>query len=332
MGQNSIKFVTSTDEHIADGPNPGFCKGSYRDDLLQMLDWQGSLLRKLNATAMIRAGDLFHHKAANRCHMRTLSSILKIHSEYGCDTLAVAGNHDMNHNNSESIPGQPLGVLFESGMIHRLSEKTFEFGTTKVRTVGVEYTPDLDVDGLHNLVRKKDENYTVAIVHALAAMAPEEKIQSFFNERVFDYRDLVFDGCPDVYVFGHYHKDQGIVEHNGVKFVNVGALSRGALTLENLERKPKVSLIEINSNGVSVEEIIVPHKDASEVFDLDKKKRIDIQMKDMKDFLQKLESNSSINSSKTLEERLKNLGNISFDLRSMVLDTIEAVEAGLGEK
>lgn len=331
MGKNSISFVTSTDEHIADGPNPGFCKGSYRDDLLQMLDWQGSLIKKTGATAILRAGDLFHHKAANRCSHRTLADILRIHTGYGCDTYAVAGNHDMSHNNADSIPSQPLGVLFESGVFHRLREKTFEFGSTKVRTVGVEYTPDLDVDGLHNLVRKKDENYTIAVVHTLAAMAPEEKIQSFFNEKIFDYRDLVFEGCPDVYVFGHYHKDQGVVTHNGIKFVNVGALSRGALNLENLERKPKMSLIEINSSGVSVEEIVVPHKDASEVFDLEKKKRIDIQMKDLKDFLVKLESNSVMSSSDTLEVRLKNLTGISADLRSMVLDTIESVESGLGE-
>ena len=134
-----------------------------------------------------------------------------------------------------------------------------------------------------------------------------------------------------MYVFGHYHKDQGIVDHNGVRFVNVGALSRGALNLENLERKPKMSLIEINGSGVSVEEIVVPHKDASEVFDLEKKKRIDIQMKDLKDFLVKLESNSAMSSSDTLEVRLKNLTGISADLRSMVLDTIESVESGLGE-
>lgn len=326
----TLDFITSSDEHLAE-INPGFTAGSYRDDLLEMLDWQGRLARKLGATAVLRAGDLFHQKAANKTTMRTLATISRIHREYGCNTYAVAGNHDMTHNDPDSIPGQPLGVLYDSGVFHRLTEQCFELGSTKVRTVGVEYTTDLDVDGLQNLVRKKDENYSIAVVHALAAFAPEEKIQSFFNERIFDYRDLVFEGCPDVYVFGHYHKDQGIVEHQGVKFVNLGAISRGALTIENLDRKPKVSHIRVSSNGVSVEEIVVPHKDASEVFDLEKKKRIDLQMKDMKDFLQKLQNNAEMASASTLEERLKNLNNLPADLREMAMETLEAAESGLDE-
>lgn len=325
--EKSLSFITSSDEHYAPFA-PGFCTPSYGDDILEMLEWQGQLARKTSAEAVVRAGDLIHSKNPAHMPMRSLASIARIHRKYGCDTLAIAGNHDMKHNDPTSISSQPLGVLFESGVLQQFTEKTFEFGTVKTRLIGVEYTTDLDVDGLQSLVKKKDENYTVAFVHALAAFSPEEKIQAFFNERIFDYRDLVFEGCPDVYVFGHYHKDQGIVEHQGVKFVNLGAIARGALTIENLERKPKVSHIKITSSGVSVEEIVVPHKDASEVFDLEKKKRIDLQMKDMRDFIDKLQANTDMASGGGLKERLATLDSVPNDLREMVLETLEQADSG----
>src|SRR5690606_7493663 len=150
-----------------------------------------------------------------------------IHRGYHCRTHALGGNHDMSKNDPTSINRQPLGVMYNSGVFDPLIDHRFQSASMCVRAIGVDYIVDLRYYGLHDMVRKKPgDTYTIAFVHALAAMDPGEKSQSFFNERIFDYRDLVFEGCPDVYVFGHYHKDQGIQEHNGVQFVNLGAVSR----------------------------------------------------------------------------------------------------------
>jgi hypothetical protein len=179
------------------------------------------------------------------------------------------------------------------------------------------------------LVKKKDENYTIAVVHALAAMAPEEKIQSFFKEPIFDYRDLVFEGCPDVYIFGHFHKDQGIVDHLGIKFINLGSISRGALTFENLERKPKVSSIIINSRGISVEEHIVPHEDAAQVFDLDKKKQLDRERRSLDDFISTLRKNIAVSTSSSVDHIRAELQQFPTDIRNLALQIIESAEAGV---
>jgi len=249
-----------------------------------------------------------------------------LHKNYPCPTYALAGNHDMSNNEHDSVlRQQPLGVLFRTGVIKEINEETFISGSLKVRVIGVPYTTDLALGILEEKLKKKDDDcYTVAVVHALASMAPSEKIQSFFDETILDYRDLVFPGCPDVYVFGHYHKDQGVVDHCGVKFVNLGAVSRGALTFENLERKPKVSTILFNSSGVSVEEVIIPHEDASDIFDLELKKRIDNERKDLNDFIAKLRQDSSTTTSNRREE----LDNFPEDLKKLALDILEAAEAG----
>ncbi len=320
-----FRILTSSDEHLSD-VNPSSRKDDYRSDILSILEWQGQLSRSSLSDVFIRGGDFFHLKKSSRTSMSTLSSVFNLHKNYHGEVYSISGNHDMSMNNPDTIDRQPLGVLYNSGLFNHLSEKTFEQGSTKIRVVGVDYTTDMDDGYLQDKVKKKDENYTIAIVHALAAMAPEEKIQTFFNEKIFDYRDLVFEGCPDVYVFGHYHKDQGIVDHMGVKFINLGAVSRGALTLENIERKPKMSMINISSSGISVEEIVIPHKDASEVFDFEKKKRIESEKKNLDDFIKHLKEQAG--SSQTKEEKMKKLNDYPDDLKNMIINIMESIDEG----
>jgi DNA repair exonuclease SbcCD nuclease subunit len=325
---SEIRLITSSDEHLADLA-PGFRKDDYRGSILKKLEWQGDLAKRYKANALLRGGDFFHVKAANKTTYATATAAAEIHQKYSCPTYAIAGNHDMAYNDPQTVSRQPLGLMLESGIFKPMKDVTFEEGTMRVRVVGVEYTTDLDVDGLHEMVKKRDgDTYTVAFVHALAAMAPEEKLQSFFHEKVFDYRDLVFDGCPDAYVFGHYHKDQGIVDHLGVKFVNLGAISRGALTFENMERQPKVSLIKCDSRGIHIEEHVVPHEDASKVFDLEKKKKLDKERRSLDDFIAQFRASAKLSGDESLDEKKATLSQFPDDLRDLVLTTLEAAEAG----
>lgn len=323
---SEIRLTNSSDEHLADG-TPGFRKDSYRDSILRKLEWQGDFARRFEANRIIRVGDFFHVKKANMTTMSTLAAAAGIHRRYPCPTMAIAGNHDMSQNDPETVSRQPLGVLFKAGVFQHFTDEVLTSGSMSVRVIGVEYTTGMEDDTLRELVRKKDgHTYTIAYVHALAAFAPEERIQAFFNERVFDYRDLVFDGCPDVYVFGHYHKDQGIREHLGVKFVNLGAISRGALTFENLDRVPKISSIICNSQGISIEEHAIPCGDAAHVFDLEKKKTEDKARRSIDSFITKLQGERSSNPGQNIKTRMDAFLGSDYpqDLKSLMLKTLEA--------
>lgn len=330
---SEIRFLTSSDEHVAD-QSPGFRKDDYCSAILAKLAWQGEITRKIRPDGVLRAGDLFHTKAANKTTMSTLAKVSDIHRHYSCPTYAVAGNHDITHNDLDTIYRQPLGVLFKAEVFQPLLDEIFISGSMRVRVVGVDYSPGLDHRTLCSKVAAREgDTYTIAVVHALAAFAPEEKIQSFFNEHIFDYRDLVFDGCPDVYVFGHYHKDQGIQEVNGVQFVNLGAISRGALTFENLSRQPKISAITCNSQGISIEAIEVPCEDPSKIFDLQLKKQLEKERRDLDEFISKLKSDQETADNGDIESRVRALeeSNYPDDLKRLVLNTLEAAEAGLDE-
>jgi DNA repair exonuclease SbcCD nuclease subunit len=329
---SEIRFLTSSDEHVVSpGVNPGYRRDDYHSAIMSKLEWQGKAAKDFAADAVLRGGDLIHVKAANKTTMGTLASLARIHRGYHCPSYSVGGNHDMSENDPSSIPRQPLGVLIESGVIRPLRDEVFTSGSMSVRVVGVEYTTDLQDDGLQEAVRKRPgDTYTVAVVHALAAYAPEERIQSVFGEKVFDYRDLVFEGCPDVYVFGHYHKDQGIREHMGVHFVNLGAVSRGALTFENLDRQPKVGLLKFDSRGVSVESLVIPHKDSADAFDLELKKSKEKEAIDLEDFISKLRQDWA-DSGDTPEANLRRFNDSPSypdDLKEVVTQLMHDAESG----
>ena len=329
---SEIRFLTSSDEHLSDQNPSSYRKDNYRDAILEKLAWQGELAKRFSATSVLRGGDYWHVKAANKTTMASLVKSIDIHKQYVCPTYAIVGNHDLSNNDIETIDRQPAGVLFKSEIFSQLDERVFTSRSLSVRVIKVSYTTDLSEGGLQDKVKKcSNHTYTIAVVHALASMSPSEKIQSYFGERILDYRDLVFDGCPDVYVFGHYHKDQGIVDHCGVKFVNLGAISRGSLTFENLERKPKVSLIKLNSQGISIEEHVVPHRDASEVFDTEKKEKIDNARRGIDEFIVKLKANTDMSSNNHVQDRINNFQNSDFpsDLKKKMLEVMHAAESGV---
>lgn len=328
---SEIRLITSSDEHLAD-LNPGFRKDNYRDAILAKLEWQGGLAKRFNADGFIRGGDFFHVKPANKTTMATMALAAKIHRGYPCPTWALPGNHDISNNDLDTVPRQPLGVMFESGVFRPLEDQVFESGSLKVRVVGVPYVVDLDDEALRDMVRKRpDDDVVIAVVHALSANAPEQRVQTFFNERIFDYRDLVFKGCPDAYVFAHYHKDQGIQEIHGTHFVNLGAIGRGSLTFENMDRQPKSSSILINSQGLSLEEHAIPVRDAAEVFDLEKKKQLDKERRDLNEFIQQLRADSTITVGDDVRKKLDALeaAELAEDVKRKVQETLEAAEAGL---
>ena len=330
---SEIRFLTSSDEHLSD-QTPGFRKDDYRSSILAKLHWQGDMASKFGASAVLRGGDFFHVKMAHRTSMATLIDVMALHGEYPCPTYSVVGNHGMVYNDITTLSRQPIGVLFESKTFVRLKEEVFESGSLSVRVVGVDYAPGMTVETLSELVRSRGHSHTVAVVHALAEMAPSQKTQSFFNEDILDYRDLVFHGCPDVYVFGHYHKDQSVKEHLGTHFVNLGAVSRGALTVENLERKPKVALIKFGGSGVSIEEKIIPHEDASKVFDIDRKSSIENDRQSMEVFLDKLRSNAAMIGGANIRERMAKFmdsEDFSSEEKNTVREIFEIAESGQGE-
>jgi DNA repair exonuclease SbcCD nuclease subunit len=257
---------------------------------------------------------------------------MAVHRDYPCPVYANVGNHDCVYGDYSYLPQQPLGVLYEAGTFRRLydeHEAVFTLpGPTrtsrpalKVRVVGVPYHgTKYDLDRLAR-IKKGDEDYLVVVGHLLAS--PTQSTM-FDAEDVIRYDTL--DNYPDIDLafFGHWHKDQGITQTPGGKtVVNIGSLTRGALSQDSLDRVPSVAVMRFDFDGFTVEKVTVPHAPASEVFDLVAKDKDEIQQTMIEDFVEHLSQTFAPSAQKPLRELVRDTPGIPDIVRERSISYIE---------
>jgi len=331
-----LAFIFRTDVHSAD-KNPVSWKASYPDEICSNLEQIGELAAKHNAAAVLDGGDFFHVKASTRNSHGLVAKTADIHAGYPCPTWIVPGNHDIAYNNLDTLDRQqPLRVLFASGVFHRLGEATFgpssngsrydkladDGSGPTVRVVGVPYSMTRTVDDLR-AIKKGDEDHLIAIVHNLASEDPPPGVDEFFGEPVFRYEDLASDDGPDVWCFGHWHKDQGSCFIKNTYFINPGAVSRGALVKENLKRIPQVALIEFIDGEIMVGMIPLKVAPATEVFDLERKARREKESEVIEEFVSHMQRDVADDPSESIEGNIKSLSDFAADVQTTALEYLE---------
>jgi DNA repair exonuclease SbcCD nuclease subunit len=316
-----ISFVFRTDVHVAD-KGPASWKGDYSEEIWSNLEQVGQLAVKYGADAVLDGGDYFHVKTASRNSHALIYRTAEIHRGYPCPTYCVEGNHDITYNNLGSIERQPLGVLYASGIFKHLRDVVFESEGMRVRVVGVPYNPKQTLEDLLSIQKQPEDDYLVAVVHALAGENPPAKVEEFFGEPVFRYRDLVTPGGPDIFAFGHWHKDQGVVRIGNQQFVNHGALSRGSLTNENMSRTPNASLLEFTPERATVTVIPLRVLPAEEVFDVEQKERVETEGKSIDAFVERLQADVQFDSEESITDNLSRL-DFASEVRELALGYLE---------
>jgi len=316
-----LAFLFRTDTHVADR-SPVSWKGDYPSEIWSNLEQIGGIAKAHDVNAVLDGGDYFHIKSASKNPHALVEKTARIHAKYHCPTLCIEGNHDMSSNNLETLSKQPLGVLYATGVFGHLREEVFKDGALQVRVVGVPYSPDRTLEDLLRVQKKPGDTHLIMVVHALAGLNPPPHVEDFFNEPVFRYEALVRRNGPDAVCFGHWHRDQGVEEIEGRYFVNQGATSRGALVRENLERTPKVSIIEIDDGVVKVTQVPLSVAPASDVFDLERKAVQEREHKDIDQFVAKLMADVEFDPSESAEEGIRRL-DFATEVRDAALEYYE---------
>lgn len=326
----AFSFLFRTDVHVADR-SPASWKGDYPAEIWSNLQQIGDLARKYKVTAVLDGGDYFHIKAATRNPHSIVIRSAELHAGYPCPVWSIEGNHDIAYNNLTTIDRQPLGVLYASGVFKHLREEVFSDSETQVRIVGMPYSPVRTLEELQAIKKQDGDDWLIAIVHALASKDPPASVADFFGEPVFKYSDLVFDNGPDIWCFGHWHRDQGIEVIDGRRFINQGAVCRGSLIRENIERTPKVTLIEFERERVeggdtkhivttsSIELDVLP---ASEVFDFERKERQEQEGRSIEQFVEQLNVEANIDPSVGIEDVIAGL-DFAREVRDLAMDYLE---------
>lgn len=329
-----VAFIFRTDVHVADR-SPSSWKGDYTAEILGNLEQIGQLAKKFDVDAVLDGGDFFHVKTANRNSHALIVKVTKIHADYKVPVWCIEGNHDLSGNNLSTIEQQPLGVLYSTDVFHHLRDESFhsdmEEDAVRVRVVGMPYAHDRSLAELRAIQKNTPGEKLIAVVHALAGKNPPAHVEDFFGEPVFRYEDLITPNGPDVWCFGHWHQDQGIEEIDGRFFVNQGAVSRGALVRENLERTPKVALIEFTPSGLKVEPLPLTVLPAEEVFDLEKKDRRDREILVIDQFTTALSETVEFDPSQGVEDNLQKL-NFAADIRALAVDYLDKAREQKGRR
>lgn len=315
-----LVFLFRTDVHVSDR-SPESWKGDYVGEIWSSLKQIGELAAAHGATAVLDGGDFFHVKAPTQNSHRLVAQVALIHQAYPCPVYCIEGNHDVKYNNLDTLSEQPLGVLYNSRVFRHLRDETFTCDDVKVRVVGVPYSPFRTVKELQS-IRKRGDERLIAVVHALAGETPPSTVEEFFGEPVFRYEELIVDGGPDCWMFGHWHQDQGALKIRDRWFVNQGAVSRGALSRENLTRIPQVALIEVRSEGVEVKTVPLSVAPASEVFDLERKQQRDEESKSIEQYVERIKVELTTDSDLSVEDTVRGLS-FARDVHEAALDYLQ---------
>lgn len=263
----SITLVWRTDVHLSDNP-PSSRKDDWTSTVLDKLRQVGVVAAKVQAAAVLDGGDFFHVKSPSRNTHDLIRRTAEVHAAYPCPVYANVGNHDCVYGDYGYLDQQPLGVLFSTGVFRRLYdeyEAVFVQDGFKVRVVGVPYHgTQYDLDRFRR-IRKGDEDVLVCVAHVLASARGGSM---FEGEDIISY-DALAAFEPEIYAFGHWHKDQGVEVVNGKTIVNIGSLTRGSLSQDEVDRKPACAVMTFAPNQTpQVRVVRLRVAPANEVFDV----------------------------------------------------------------
>jgi exonuclease SbcC len=324
-----VTLVWRTDVHLSDR-SPQSRTDDWRETILGKLRQIGEIAKEVKAEAVIDGGDFFDLKSPSRNSHSLVRAVADLHAEYPCPVYANIGNHDCIYGDYSYLDQQPLGVLYSTGVFRRLyDEYEAVFGSPgtklrpRVRVVGIPYHgTKYDMDRFKN-IKKGDEDYLVVAAHVLAS---PKGGQMFENEDIVKYADLAgLD--PDVWLFGHWHKDQGITEiAPGKQVVNLGSLSRGALIQDDLDRKPACVVLSFEASGVSIERRDLNVLPAAEVFDLDGRVRTEARTAAMDFFVESIKETLASNTQTSLLDIIRGLPDIPEEVREQAILYLEQAQ------
>lgn len=314
-----LKFISFTDVHISMN-NPSSRKGDYAQDILDKLKQIGDLGRQHKVDFFLFGGDLFNLKAPMRNSHELNSLLINLFRSYPARVYATEGNHDLRSDSYETFQEQPLHVIYASGALTQARDevkksKGFKY---RIRSFPFDETPDLT----SYPKAKRDVDLNICLLHLYST--PDGGM--LFKSKLYSYEEIgILE--DDIFLMGHYHKDQGIDlrEKDGRKqvFINVGSVSRGTMAEEDVKRAPKVALVTVTKGEGGIEyqteEITLDVKPPEEVFNLEVREKEKKEAKEAEKFVAKLET--ELNDVSEMDDISKEIPKLDTDQK--VIDKVK---------
>lgn len=250
---------------------PSSCTDSYWPDLLDLMRQTVDVAVQREVSAVVWAGDVFHHKAPSRTDHAVVRSLIEVGQAYPCPWAIVPGNHDIQYDRLASIDvTQPLGVLFRAGA-RRLEGWGGPDEDSRLDLYGVPWLQDWSEQGIAGALDGwRGESYGCSLVVTHAPIYPpgrEPRYEGAECTPASWWAEAM--GGFGYLAYGHIHEPHGVWQHGGVTFCNFGALSRGSLDEYNLNREVGVTLWDTDAAGPAAFEFVpLRARPAADVFRL----------------------------------------------------------------
>lgn len=231
----TVAFVL--DPHYS-SHNPRSRKDDFPTAMLKKTEWLAEQSWKRHWDKFVIAGDIFSTAILSYGYLVRLSHALKTFRS-SCRRYAVVGNHDLKHRRIDSIPEQPIGVLFEMGALEDLTQ-----AEDTAPLVGMHY---YDQPEEHLPTPVEWEGHKWLVCHQYVGARPGGFEADALGWLLYKYIDAL--GYTGV-VAGHDHMEYAddMTKH-GAQVYRFGALSRGTKHEHNRIRTPKVLEVTFYPEG-----------------------------------------------------------------------------------
>lgn len=246
-----MKLLFFTDTHIK-GISPKNRKDSFIDTVEKKFTEISSIIKQNNVDFVLHGGDLFDRPDISISIVSRFASIL---NDINVPIYLISGNHDIYGHNPDTVKRTMLGLMDVLGVIKLINsgEKAIlEKDGIKVQLTGQPYVYDIDspnnIDYYLLSEVPKDINFSIHMVHGMLLDKP------FVKGIPYTLVDDIKNTLADITLTGHYHAGFKTIEVDGKYFINPGSLVRITNSLNEINRIPKVILIEL-SDQINIKEI-----------------------------------------------------------------------------
>ena len=240
-----MRLLFFTDSHIR-GTSPKNRKDDYVETLekkfLEIVD----IINNNNVDYVLHGGDLFDRPDVSIAITSRFSKILK---KINVPFYIVSGNHDVYGHNPNTVNRTMLGLLSELDIFNVINEKErvyLDKDDIRVQISGQPYIYDIDdpVNRKYYVLEDVDNtvDYSIHIVHGMLLDKP------FIKGVPFTLVEDIKDTKADITIAGHYHSgfDKMVIDNK--YFINPGSIVRISNSLREMDRKPKVIIIDLNDD------------------------------------------------------------------------------------
>ncbi len=245
-----MKFIFFTDTHIK-GTKPKNRNDNFYETLKTKFLEIKDICDELEIDFILHGGDWFDRPDISPSIVKEFALIIQ---SYRRPIYTIAGNHDIYGQNPDTVGRTMLGLLEGVGVLNLLNyddDVVVEKDGLKVQIMGKPYRFDIDdveTSSDYYIVKKsKNVDYLINMVHGMLLKKP------FFEGIPYTLVDNIIETEADITLAGHYHAGFGLVKKDGKYFSNPGSLVRITNTIGEINRIPKVLIIELG-NGINVYE------------------------------------------------------------------------------